>query len=149
MEGWIKLHKKIMNWEWYKDNNVKGLFLHLLLNANYEEKRWQGIVIKRGQLVTSLKHLSEQTGMSVQQIRTAITKLEKTQNLTSKSTNKFTLITIENYELYQSYDNFATSKSTNEQQTNNNNIRIIKNKKKNIYPINDFTENQLENLYEN
>ena len=42
MEGWIKLHRQILDWEWYDDINVKVLFLHLLLTANYEDKKWQG-----------------------------------------------------------------------------------------------------------
>jgi len=147
MEGWIKLHRKFLDWEWYNDNNAKVLYLHLLLTCNYEDKKWQGIVIQRGQKVTSIGHLAEETGLTQQQVRTSLQKLKKSKNITSKSTNKFTLITIENYDLYQSYNDFATNKITNEQQTNNNNIKKIKNKK--IYKLSDFNQNELEGLYEN
>ena len=147
MEGWIKLHRKILDWEWYTDAPVRILFEHLLLTANYEDKKWRGMTIKRGQKVTSIGHLAEETGLSVQQVRTALEKLEKSKNVTSRATNKFTLVTIENYGLYQSYNDFATSRATNEQQTNNNNIKIIKNKEEKIYT--DFGENQIESLYEN
>lgn len=41
MDGWIKLHRKLINWEWYQDTNVKVVFLHLLLIANHEDKKWQ------------------------------------------------------------------------------------------------------------
>lgn len=149
MEGWIKLHRKFIDWEWYTDIPVNALFIHLLLTANYEDKKWKGIVIKRGQLVTSRQHLAEGTGLSEQQVRTALEKLKSTHNITSKSTNKYTLITIENYELYQSYDDFVTSKSTNEQPTNNHNIKKKKNKEGKIYPIANFNQDQLDNLYEN
>lgn len=123
MEGWIKLHRQILDWEWYNDINVKVLFLHLLLTVNYEDKKWQGIIIKRGQKVTSLGHLAKETQLTIQQVRTALDKLQKTQNITIKTTNKYTLVTVENYDLYQSYNDYITSNTTNEQQTNNNNIR--------------------------
>ena len=37
--GFIKLYRSMLQWEWYDDVNVKVLFLHLLLKANYEEKK--------------------------------------------------------------------------------------------------------------
>lgn len=58
--------QKLINWEWYQDGNTCRLFIHLLLLANYEDKYWQGQLIKRGQLVTSLEHLSDDLGLSVQ-----------------------------------------------------------------------------------
>jgi DNA-binding transcriptional regulator YhcF (GntR family) len=147
MEGWIKLHRKILEWEWYTDAPVRILFEHLLLTANYEDKKWRGMTIKRGQKVTSIGHLAEETGLSVIQVRTALEKLEKTKNVTSRATNKFTLVTIENYSLYQSYNDYTTSNVTNKRQTNDNNIRNIKNKEERIYTS--FGENQLESLYDN
>ena len=88
MEGWIKLHRKMINWEWYNDINVKVVFLHLLLTANHEDKKWQGIEIKRGQKITSLSHLAEETKLSVKQIRNVLNKLKSTGEITSKGTNK-------------------------------------------------------------
>lgn len=127
MEGWICLYKKLINWEWYQDGNTCRLFIHLLLLANYEDKYWQGQLIKRGQLVTSLEHLSDDLGLSVQQIRTSIKKLKSTGEITSKATNKYTLVTIERYEDYQSKEEKATSKTTNECQTNDKQITTTNN----------------------
>lgn len=101
MEGWICLYKKLINWEWYQDGNTCRLFIHLLLLANYEDKTWQGQLIKRGQLITSSEHLAKDLNLSRQQVRTAINKLKSTSEITTKSTNKYTLITIEKYEDYQ------------------------------------------------
>lgn len=148
MNGWIKLHRKILDWEWYTDAPVRILYEHLLLTANFEEKKWKGIVIKPGQLVTSRGHLAEQTGLSEQQVRTALEKLKKSKNITSHTTNRYTLITIENYSLYQSYDDFITSHTTNKQPTNNHNLKKEKIKKEEY----SFQQNQnenLEGLYEN
>lgn len=101
MEGWIKLHRKMINWEWYNDINVKVVFLHLLLTANHEDKKWQGIEIKRGQKITSLSHLAEETKLSVKQIRNVLNKLKSTGEITIKGTNKYTIITIVKYNDYQ------------------------------------------------
>lgn len=107
------------------------------------------MTIKRGQKVTSIGHLADETGLTIRQVRTALDKLKSTQNLTSRATNKFTLITIEKYDLYQSYNDFATNNVTNERQTNDNNIKKKKNKEGKIYPIANFNQDQLDNLYEN
>lgn len=137
--GWVKIHTKFLEWEWYTDANVKAVFLHLLLTANYEPKRWKGIVIERGQLVTSLDRLSESLNLSIQKVRTALQKLESTQEITRNSTNKYTLLTICKYDKYQEVDRpkqQANQQANNKQitinqQSNNNNLRIeeIKNKR--------------------
>lgn len=114
MEGWIKLHRKMVEWEWYNDNNVKILFLHLLLTANHKDKKWQGIIIKRGQKITSIQHLAEETKLTVQQTRTALNRLKSTGEITIQSTNKYSLITIEKYGDYQ---------DCNEENNKQNNIR--------------------------
>jgi len=113
--GYLKLFRSLEDWEWYKDNNVKALFIHFLITVNYEDGKWEGKIIKRGQRVTSLQKLSEETGMSIQSIRTSIKKLKSTQELTYHSTSKYSLFTVVNYEKYQS----ATQSLTNKQQTNN------------------------------
>lgn len=135
MEGWIKIHRKMVDWEWYNDNNVKIIFLHLLLTANHKEKKWQGITIKRGQKLTSIQHLAEENNLTIQQTRTALNKLKTTNEITIKATNKYTLITIEKYSDYQDNDednNKQNNKQiTNEQQTNNKQITTNKNDKNN------------------
>lgn len=112
MEGWIKLHRKFLNWEWYNDNNVKVIFIHLLLVANHAEQKWKGITIKRGERLTSLAHLAKEVNLTIQQTRTAINKLKSTGEITITTTNKNTLISIANYDIYQINENKITSKTT-------------------------------------
>ncbi len=107
MEGWIKLHRKIMQWEWYKIPNMYHLFSHLLLSANHEDGKWQGIDIKRGELITGLKAMNANTGISIQSIRTCIERLKSTGEITIKSTNKYSIITLCNYEEYQFNEMFV------------------------------------------
>jgi len=115
MSGFITLHRKLLDWEWYKDINTKTLFIHCLLKANWEDKNWRGLNIKRGSFVTSYDGLSKETNLTIQQIRTAIFKLSKTQEINIQTTNKYTLLSVVKYEDYQSLE----IKSTHKQQTNN------------------------------
>ena len=132
MEGWVSFHRKIKEWEWYTDGNTFRLFFHLVLEANHQDRKWRGQLIKRGQLITGRKELSKQLNMSEQQIRTSFNKLKSTNEITSKSTNKFTLVTVVNYDLYQSEEGRSTNKSptnqptSNQQVTTNNNVKNIK-----------------------
>ena len=99
--GWIKLHRRLLEWEWYSDSKTVHLFIHLLLSANHEARRWRGLEIKRGSLITSLAHLSESTGISSQSVKTCLRHLKSTNEITSKSTHHYTVITICNYDTYQ------------------------------------------------
>ncbi len=101
-----------MKWEWYDDLNTKSLFLHCLLKANHEPKQWRGITIERGQFVTSTSNLAKEIGVGVQAIRTCINRLKSTSEITSQSTSRFTILTICNYDSYQSEEN-PTNKPTN------------------------------------
>lgn len=118
-ENWIKLHSKILEWEWYKNSNVFRVFIHCLLKANWKDGKFEGQTIPKGSFVTSRKNLSEELDMSIQNIRTALKNLEKTKNLTIKTTNKFTIIKVNNYELYQQPNQQLTNNqpATNQQLT--------------------------------
>ena len=137
--GFIVLHRKIVNWEWYKDPATRIVFEHLILTANYEEKRFKGEAIHRGQRVASYDTLAKETGLSVRNVRTAIRHLISTNEVTSKATNKYSVFTIVNYDMYQdkrqanrqTTDKQATS---NRQASDNNERKIKKDKKdKEIY----------------
>ena len=128
--GWIKLHRSLLKWEWYDDIPSKVLFLHLLLKANHESSKWHGQLVERGQLIVGRDELAKQTGLTIQQLRTALDKLKSTSQITSKATNKFTVISICNYDKYQDQSTSQiTSKATNEQPTNNQQSTTNKNEK--------------------
>ena len=123
--GFILLHRKLLNWQWYKDSNTLHLFIDLLLDTNYEDSTVGFQVIKRGQCLTSLKRINENTGLTYQQIRTSLSKLEKSGEINKQTTNKYSIITINKYDEYQDIN----KQITNNQQTNNNIKEINKNKK--------------------
>ena len=103
--GFVIEPREIMNNEWYTEPNTMHLYRHCRLRANYSDTKWRGIELKRGQFVTSINTLSEETGLSVRQVRTAIDKLVESGYLANKSSNKNRIITVINYACEQQYDN--------------------------------------------
>ena len=99
--GFVILNRRILDWEWYRNTNTSALFIHLLLRANFTDRRFEGRVIARGQLVTSLSSLAEETGLTFQQVRTALAHLISTGEITSERLRRGRIITVRNYAQYQ------------------------------------------------
>lgn len=116
--GWVNLHRKILGWEWYSDINTCRLFIHMLLKANWQEGKFRGTTVPRGSFISSLDKLSEETKLTKREIRTAISHLKMTGELTVKTTNRYSVFTIQNYDFYQSGDTQNDNQETNERQPN-------------------------------
>lgn len=114
-KGWIKLHRSLLDWEWYDDINTMRLFVHLILKANHKPKKYKGKSVGSGQVITGRKLLSNETGLTEQQIRTCIKKLKSTNELTVKADGKGSVIQLVNYRKYQQ----PTRKITNDQPEDN------------------------------
>ena len=110
--SYIKLDRKMLEWEWFGDPMTSHLWIYMLLKANHEEKHWQGICVPEGCLLTSVQRMSNETGMSVQQTRTAIRKLESTNEISRKTTNNYTLIRVNKWKEYQTGNKQATRNTT-------------------------------------
>jgi len=140
MDSWIKLFRKFREWGWYNDCHTKDVFLELILTANFEDKEWNGILIKRGQTIVGRKQLSNILGFSEQSVRTALSHLKSTSEITSKSYNKFSVITINNYDKYQE----VTNNLTNNQPATNQQLTTPKEyKNKRIKEIRTYTDKNL------
>lgn len=107
MTGWIKLYRQMTDWQWYQDKNVKVVFLHLLLKANIEDKVWRNVPVKRGELIISPKRLGEALDLSYHQVRSTLTRLKNSGEITTTSTNKYTHIFINNFDKYQNVNSIA------------------------------------------
>lgn len=122
----IKVYRKFMEWEWYTDVNTTKLFIHCLLRANWKSGQWQGIGYNAGEFITSLPSLSNETGLSIQQVRTSLDKLSSTGELTSKTTDSVTgkklsknrIITVNNWDRYQGDNSQSNSQSNRQNVTN-------------------------------
>lgn len=148
MEWFIQIHRKILEWEWYNDVNVKVLFLHILFTANYTEKKWRWITILPWQLLTWRKSLSQDTWLSESQVRTALDKLVSTWEIAIQSTNEYSILTLNNWE---SYNQPIASKIANESPTSRQRVATTNNinkdkKDKKIYSIENNTKIITEHL---
>jgi hypothetical protein len=117
-KGFVVLHRKITEWEWYSETNTFRVFLHLLLTANHKPSKFRGFEIGRGQIIIGRKALAETLNLSEQEVRTAIEHLKSTGEITIKSTNRFSIATLNKYGFYQDKKTKSTNKSTS-QSTNN------------------------------
>lgn len=126
MSGWIKIHRQILEWEWYSDTNTFRVFLHLLLKANHKEKKYRGMDLKVGTIITSRDILAMETGLSVRQVRTSLDKLKTTNELTIKTSSQGTIIEVVNYAKYQ----LTTNETANERPSNDQQTTTNKNDKK-------------------
>jgi hypothetical protein len=108
----IKLWGSIKDWEWADDLEMVGFWVHLLMDANWQDKQWRGITVKRGQLIFGRREWAKKLNISEQRLRTLIARLKSTSEITIQSTNKYSILTIVKYEKYQSQENKSTSKTT-------------------------------------
>ena len=136
----VKLDRNILEWRWYKDQNTKSLFIHLLLKANIRPHGFRTVTINRGELATSYASLAAETGLSIQNVRTALAHLETTGEVTRKQHSKFVVISIPQYDLYQSQLT-GNQQATNTQLTGNQ--QQSKNDKKGIYTYPQERENRV------
>lgn len=139
-QGWIKVNRKLLNWEWYKETNTKSLFIHALLRANFDDQKFQGIIVPRGCFVSSYPNLAAETGLSVQNVRTALKRLISTGELTVKKYPKFTLFKVENYDIYQTPNSQTNSQLTVNQQAPNSQLTTIK-------EIKNVRNKEIKNIY--
>ena len=150
MAGWIKLHRKLKNSLVFDNPDLLKVWIWCLLKATHDDYiqmiGLQEVELEKGQFIFGRKVAANELKMSESKTYRLIKKLENMQNLNIKTNNKFSVITIENWGLYQSDDckseqqseqQMNNKRTTNEQQMNTNkNIKNIKNNKNinnNIY----------------
>ena len=110
--GFVAFPRGLTTWEWYDDPNTCRLFFHLMLTANWEPKNWHGIVIAPGSRVASVKKLAEETGLTVRNVRTSLERLKTTNYLIIKTTNKYSVISINNWGALTGHDKLADKQAT-------------------------------------
>lgn len=115
--GWVKIYRKLLDWGWYGDPNVVALFVHILLTVNHEKREWRGMTIEPGQKVTTVRNLAEESGLTIRQTRTALFKLNSTNEIKLKTTPNFTLIEVKKWKEYQEDNRDFDKRMTNERQT--------------------------------
>ena len=119
---YIKIDRNLKRWRWFKNKNTLIVFLSLLLDANITDHEFEHEIIHRGEVATSLRTLEKTTGLTFQEVRTAILHLKSTGEITTRKSSKYQVITIVNYNEYQDNQQAKQHKnqhSINKQSTSN------------------------------
>ena len=130
-EGFVKINRKLTKWEWYTDANTARVFLHCLIMANWQDTRFRGQEVPRGSFVTGRKKLATELKMSEQSVRTALEHLKSTNEITIKTTSKYSIISVVKYNDYQAVNQRANHQLTNNQPTTNQQLTTYKEYKEN------------------
>lgn len=124
--GFIKLDRKLLDWRWAQNPNMVALWVWLLLNANWEDKDFEGITLHRGELATSYAKIAESVGITYRQARLALERLKSGREVAITRHSKYLVISIEKYNEYQSDGNQKAIKG----QSNGNQMATTKELKK-------------------
>lgn len=116
--NYIKISRSLLEWEWYQDINTCRLFVHMLLRANWKDGKFKGTTVPRGSFVSSIRKLSDETGLTEREIRTAISHLKTTGEVTSKGHTKYSVFTVTNYDYYQTNDTQDDNQTPSKRQSN-------------------------------
>ena len=120
-KGFIKIDRKIIDWKYYNKPDMLALWIHILINAYWQDGLSHGEQVKRGQFWTTYKELGQELGFGIAKIKRALMRLEIDKQIELKSTNKKTLISVVNYDIYQGLENESEkqtiSKSKNKRKT--------------------------------
>ena len=144
--SWIKLYRELSEWEWFTSSKHVHLFIYFLMRANHKPKKYRGELIPAGSFTTSLSAISDATGLSVRKIRTVLKDLKTTNEVTSSTNAKRTMITILNWSDYQGGDTVNDKRATSKRQANDSQTTTNKNDKndKNEKKYNIYTQKILD-----
>lgn len=105
--GYIKLHRSFLEWEWHNNPNVVTIWMHLLLSARYLPGEYRGRLLLPGQLITGREKLARETGLSPDQVRTALKNLQRSGAIQIEPSNRYSVVTVVNWERYQNSEGYT------------------------------------------
>ena len=104
--GYVRLWRKSLDAGWIKNHKLWAFWTYCLMKASYKEFDaiigLQVVHLMPGQFVFGRKKAAKETGLTERETRTLLALLIKWQNVTIKTTNRFSIISIINWPIYQS-----------------------------------------------
>lgn len=100
-DRWIKIYDRILEWEWWSNALMVKAWVFILVSANSRQKRWQGMIIERGQFVTSQSKMARELDCNRKTVRKILDRLISVGQITASVDNSKTIITVCNYDNYQ------------------------------------------------
>ncbi|MGI8314910.1 DnaD domain-containing protein [Halobacillus mangrovi] len=124
MQGWLKLHRKILHSEIFENEKLLKVFIYCLTKASHKstESRVgrQKVTLKPGQFIFGRKKAALELSMKESTVRDYIKILQEDNVISVNTTNKYSVLTVENWGIYQSNDEEYDNKQTAEKQQNDN-----------------------------
>lgn len=154
--GFAKIPNDLTEWAWFNDNNTLAVYIRLILGAAWRDREYKNVHLKRGQIVTTIPQIAEQSNLTVQQVRTVIDRLKSTGKITVERTSKFSIITLIEYDCDAVYNSQDNSPTTDNQQSDNRQVtdkqrtgnRQIADKQQTYFIINKKTEDNIDRMSE-
>ena len=119
MDGWLKLYRSILDSAVFQDAEVLKVWIWLLCNVAFEQHDTicygKVIHLKPGQIATGRKKIAQCTDLNETKVYRALIAIKSLGNIEIKSTNKYSIITVVNWDKYQDEN---CKRTANEQQTN-------------------------------
>ncbi|MGN0670223.1 MAG: hypothetical protein ACI4JZ_06705 [Oscillospiraceae bacterium] len=115
--GFVKISDDLPSWAWYGDNNTLLVYMRLLLGAVWHETEYQNVTLQRGQIATTLPKIAKENGITERQARTILERLKSTGKVSVKTTSKFSIITLENYDCVSENVSQLDSQMSDKRQT--------------------------------
>lgn len=132
-QGWIKLHRKLLDSALMKKGAYLQIWIALLLKANHKSNEFIfndcKVVLEPGQLITGRKELSKLTGIHESKVQRILKYLENEHQIEQQTNNKFRYITILNWQSYQSVEQDFEHPANNEQTSGEHLVNTNKNDK--------------------
>lgn len=133
MTGWIKLHRKLLDSPIFQNEKLFKVFAYCLMKASHKDHTQlvgrRVVELEKGQFVFGRKRASEELRLKESTVRDYIKLLENLGTIVVKSDNKFSVITVVNWAIYQSMEENSDSKNDNKSTTNGQQINTNKNVK--------------------
>ena len=101
MNGFIVIDRNIEDWQWWCNVNAMGIWMYLLVKANWKDGYWHGIEVKRGSLITSKAKMADLLHLNRRTIDHWLKVFADAGQITYQCTSNYTAITIVNYDKYQ------------------------------------------------
>lgn len=144
--GYVKLWRKTLKSPVWQNPKLFRFWAWCLMRASHEEITvlvgFQKVQLKPGQFVFGRKKAAAETGLSERTVRTCLDCLKSMENLTIKTTSKFSILTIEKWDFYQGRPDKTTTKTATKRPPSDHQATTNKNekneKKKYSCAFNDF-----------
>ncbi|MFG6116927.1 DnaD domain-containing protein [Halobacillus sp. MO56] len=126
MNGWLKLHRKILHSEIFENEKLLKIFIYCLTKSShkYTNSRVgrQKVELEPGQFIFGRKKASSELNMKESTVRDYLKILEEDGVISIHSTNKYSVITVDNWAIYQSNDEEYDNKTTTDKHHNDNSL---------------------------